>query len=92
MVKARHSRLPELKLEIWKKDGNLYYVEKDDLLAAIAAGGLTDHELKRHMGVGHSYIQDLLDGKRLSVWSISFVEHGILRHKEVIKTATWPPS
>lgn len=78
MPRTQHT-LPVLRLSIWKRDGKLYFVEKDDFLSAIINGGKSEEEIKREMQFGFHHIQDLLDGKRIDVWSASFVEYGILR-------------
>lgn len=90
MVRTQ-SKLPVLKLDIWKKDGNLYFVVKDELLSAIAVGNKSNEELQREMQHGYKYIQELLDGGRISIWAAAFVEYGIIRRTEYIKTATYPP-
>jgi len=79
----RHNAEIQLKLYIWKKVDNRYYVEPDDLFAAIADGGTDEAERKKRMGVGYKYIQELIDGALFDAQTISFVEHGIRRHEEV---------
>ncbi|MBS1972665.1 MAG: hypothetical protein JSU04_20320 [Bdellovibrionales bacterium] len=78
MVGRRYQADPRLLLSIWKKDGTLWYAEPDDLRAVILAEAAPEELIRSRMGYGYHLIQEALEGKRLSIWSISFIEHGIL--------------
>ena len=79
-MKRKNDAPIKLKLSIWKKVDNLYYVEPDDLFAAIADGGTNEEERRKRMGVGFKHIQELIDGEHLDIYTISFVENGIMKH------------
>lgn len=78
MVSRRYQADPRLSLSIWKKDGNLWYAEPEDLRAIILAEAVPEELIQSRMGYGYHLIQEALEGKRLNIWSISFIEHGIL--------------
>ena len=64
-------------MSLWKKDGDLWYAERADLEAAIAASGHSEDILRRKLGAGYSELQEALRGKRLGGWTISHLEWGL---------------
>lgn len=82
MVGRRYQADPRLSLSIWKKDGNLWYAEPDDLRAIILSEAVPEELIRSRMGFGYHLIQEVLEGKRLNIWSISFIENGILNQTQ----------
>lgn len=48
-------------MSLWKKDGDLWYAERADLEAAIAASGHSEDILRRKLGAGYSELQELCE-------------------------------
>lgn len=79
MPKKRQDDIPTPSLPIWKKDGEFWRVERDDLLKAIQMSRNSEAEIKDRMGRGYSRIEEALDGKALTIWNVQHIEWGLMK-------------
>ncbi len=66
----------------WKRDGDLYYADPVDLEEAIERSGHSEDVLRRKLGAGYLELLEALNGKRLSGWTVSFLEYGLTPDSE----------
>jgi hypothetical protein len=77
-------------MTFWKADGELYFVLREDLLAAIQSSERTHVDIKGRMGAGFHYLEDLLAGKRIDGFSAQLVEWGIISEAALPKDKNPP--
>jgi hypothetical protein len=74
--------LPVMK-NLWKKDGDFYYGDRDALLAAKEAAGIDEAHLRRRMGHGFDIWAKALSGMRLDLYEKNHVECGLTTDAEL---------
>jgi hypothetical protein len=89
MPAGRNKAVPPIKMSFWKRDGNLYYADANDLEEAIQLSGHTQDVLKRKLGAGYSELLAALKGKRLGGWTVWFLERGLTPESEHATSGSW---
>lgn len=69
-------------LNIWQKEGEKYFVNRNDLQAVIDEHNIPKVEQQRRMGKHFGIIAKALSGERLDAKSVTRVEYGILGPKK----------
>ena len=69
--------LPKLVLPIWRESAKGFSAARGDVLDTILRNGHTSEVLNRRMGVGITYLNDLIDGEELTRWEAYFVDCAI---------------
>ena len=76
-MKRRCDHKPEFKLKIWKVVGKEYFVDANELKAAIEGSKHPIEVIKKRMGVGHIHLDEALSVLPLNVWAAKHIEWGI---------------
>jgi len=74
----RFDTTPRFKLDIWQKEGTLWFADPNALRSIIEQENVPNEEVRARMGYGYLYLQDALNGKRIGRWAVIHIEHGIL--------------
>jgi hypothetical protein len=72
---------PTLRLNIWKQDGKLFFVDTAEFQKTLDCSPYSVTERDRKMGFGIRLIHDLLEGNRIDILAAALVEQGILPGK-----------
>ncbi|HEX7673543.1 MAG TPA: hypothetical protein VF412_05200 [Bdellovibrio sp.] len=72
-------------LPIWKCEKRtapkgsdaIWFVEADDLRAAIGTSPNSDEVIRKKMGRGYHHLERALEGERLTMYEVSHIEYGI---------------
>jgi hypothetical protein len=75
----------------WRKEGNQYWVVRQDFERALAECGFPEVELRRKMGHGYHVIADLLAGGRVSQMTAVLVQGQLEPRNEKPAPPPWFP-
>jgi hypothetical protein len=81
MVVRRNKFKPQLKIGIWIRRDDLYFVLPDDLNTAIIQSGRAEDVIRKELGAGNTYLENLYLGNGIELMNAWFVE-SIISQKE----------
>jgi hypothetical protein len=73
-MQARNKAKPPIAMTFWKRNGDLYRTDAQDLLKAIQDSGRTQEDIRARAGAGYSYVEKLLNGGGIDGWAASHIE------------------